>query len=71
MSNTLQTLITDLSNNPDLEEKYKANPEAVMEQYGLSDQEKQLMRNEDVAGIQKALGQKLTIHSTTKVVKLS
>ncbi len=71
MSKALKTLITDISNNPDLEEKYKADPNAVMDQYGLSDKEKQLMLNEDVAGIQKALGQSITLKSTTKVITIS
>jgi hypothetical protein len=71
MSKALKELITDLSKNPDLEEKFNANPDEVMDQYGLSEQEKELIRNEDLAGVQKALGQKVNLKSTTKIIKLS
>lgn len=56
MSEKLKTLIKNLGRDPDVLERYKNDPEAVMEEHGLSDEHKSLMRDGDREKIKQEAG---------------
>ena len=56
MSEQLNKFIKNLGQDPDVLERYKQDPEAVMEEHGLSDDHKQLVRDRDKEGIKKEAG---------------
>lgn len=56
MSEKLNTFIKKLGQNPDVLERYKQDPEAVMEEHGLSDEHKEMVRSGDKEQIKKEAG---------------
>ncbi len=56
MSEKLKTLVHKLGQDPTLVDRFKKDPEAVMEAHDLSDEHKDLIRNKDKEGIKKAAG---------------
>ena len=51
MSKELATFFADLSANPLLAEKFESDPAAIMDGFGLSDAEKQLVLTRDLESI--------------------
>lgn len=56
MSQQLQNLIKKFGEDPTLKDQFKDDPEAVMEAHDLSEEHKEMIRNGDKDGIQKASG---------------
>ena len=56
MSKKTADLITKLSTDPALREKFRANPDAVMDQEGLSAEDKAVLRSGDPDKIRQHLG---------------
>lgn len=56
MSEKLKSFINNMGKDPEVLERYKQDPEAVMEEHGLSDAHKALVRNGDKEKIKKEAG---------------
>lgn len=52
----LRELLQQIGENADLEEELRNHPEAVMERYGLSEAEKQALRDRDEARLRELSG---------------
>ncbi len=70
MSDQLRKLLTELGQNSNLETKYQQDPESVMSEYGLADDDKQLLRDEDSDGIRSKLQLDSDPHKTNKIIGL-
>lgn len=70
MSDQLKKLLTDLGQNTDLETQYQQDPEVVMNDYGLDEDDKQLLRDEDSDGIRSKLQLDSDPHKTNKIIGL-
>ena len=55
--NKLRDFLIDLSNDEKLQEKFAKDPEGLMDKYGLSDEEKQWIREGNTEAINKAIGE--------------
>lgn len=55
-SQHVAAFINKLSTDPNLRSQFKANPDAVMDQEGLSDEDKQVVRSGDPEQIRAHLG---------------
>lgn len=58
MSN-ITNLLTALSTDADLQAQYKNDPEAVMDSYNLTEEEKTLMADKDLTKLAEGIGDEL------------
>ncbi len=56
MASNLKKMLEDVSNNPDLQARYKKNKEAVMDEYQLTDEEKAIVNAQDLKSLNQKLG---------------
>ena len=56
MSNKLADFLIKMTDDPDLQHKYATDPEAVMAQYGLTDDDKAAMRSGNESTILARMG---------------
>ncbi|MDX1626282.1 MAG: hypothetical protein R3323_07195 [Wenzhouxiangellaceae bacterium] len=56
MSQQLKTFLKNLGQDPDVRKRYQQDPESVMDEHGLSDEHKELVRNKDKDALQKEAG---------------
>lgn len=52
---TISRLLVDVANEPSLLERFRTEPEAVMDEYGLSEGQKQVVRSGNLAAIRAAI----------------
>ena len=45
MASTLNNMLSDLAKNPSLLDEFKADPDSVMDKYGVADDEKAMIHN--------------------------
>jgi uncharacterized membrane protein len=75
MSDNLKKLMQDLSTNVELQEEFAHNAEQVMTRYGLTDDEKSMVKQQDTQAIRKQIGDEESpipinvIHSTPNDTK--
>ena len=55
-SQHVAAFITKLSSDPNFRAAYKANPDAVMDQEGLSEEDKAVLKSQDPEAIKNHLG---------------
>jgi len=56
MSKKAADFVTKLSKNPDERDRFMADPDAVMDEHDLSEQDKQVLRTKDSDKIKSYLG---------------
>ena len=56
MSEQLKNLVKKMGEDPTLVDKFKKDPESVLEAHGLSEEHKEMIRKGDKEAIQKATG---------------
>ena len=56
MSKAAADLITKLSTDPDFRSRFRANPDAVMDEEGLSEEDKKALKSGDPDAIRSHLG---------------
>jgi aldehyde:ferredoxin oxidoreductase len=75
MSDNLKKLMQDLSKNVELQDEFAQNADQVMSRYGLTDDEKTLVTQQDTNAIRKRIGEEDSpipinvIHSTPNDTK--
>ncbi|PWK53368.1 hypothetical protein [Pleionea mediterranea] len=68
MSDKLKSLINDLGKNPGLQQAFKTDRDSIFDQYQLSEDDRELLRQEDTEGIRRKLGDDESPISTNSIV---
>ncbi len=68
MSKLLE-LMRELGRNAALAKEYEADPEAVMQQADLSEEERRALREKDFDGIKRLTGLTETLYATNQIIR--